>query len=192
MDPAKRFATAAEMASALQSVVAAAPPVEVGAWVERLGGDIVRKHAARRSRGAQMSLPPPSGTGATPQDTPRLATRRKRASSRPLRAAALTAFAVAGVALALVGGLAKMSSGHAVAQPPPPPAHAVVQIAAPAEPAASPLAPPVDVTVFASTALPKTKSSVARRSSPPPRATSVAGAARTPTAEVLRALDSRR
>jgi eukaryotic-like serine/threonine-protein kinase len=46
-DPARRFATAREMAIALESQVTLATPIEVGAFVERIGGATLAQRAAR-------------------------------------------------------------------------------------------------------------------------------------------------
>ncbi len=56
VDPGARFATAEEMAVALRAASAPSPVVQVGEWVRRVGGEIVRQHTGRPSRGAQMSL----------------------------------------------------------------------------------------------------------------------------------------
>ena len=47
LDPSKRFATAREMAMALEKVAGVASPREVGAWVEELARDTLRKRAER-------------------------------------------------------------------------------------------------------------------------------------------------
>ena len=46
-DPAKRFATAREMALALEGQAALATPIEVGAWVERVAGVTLAQRAER-------------------------------------------------------------------------------------------------------------------------------------------------
>jgi eukaryotic-like serine/threonine-protein kinase len=46
-DPSRRFATAREMAIALESKVALATPIEVGAFVERIGGGTLAQRAER-------------------------------------------------------------------------------------------------------------------------------------------------
>jgi len=47
-DPSKRFSTAAEMAGAIESLgIAIARPREVGAWVNRIAGDTLKKRARR-------------------------------------------------------------------------------------------------------------------------------------------------
>ena len=46
-DPARRFATAREMAIALEGQVTLATPIEVGAFVERIGGATLAQRAAR-------------------------------------------------------------------------------------------------------------------------------------------------
>jgi serine/threonine-protein kinase len=46
-DPSKRFATAREMAIALESQSALATPIEVGAWVERVAGVTLAQRAER-------------------------------------------------------------------------------------------------------------------------------------------------
>jgi serine/threonine-protein kinase len=46
-DPSKRFATAREMAVALERHAALATPIEVGAWVERVAGASLAQRAAR-------------------------------------------------------------------------------------------------------------------------------------------------
>src|ERR1700690_3032002 len=46
-DPAKRFATARDMAAAVESVVGTAPHSEVGEWVERVASDELRERADR-------------------------------------------------------------------------------------------------------------------------------------------------
>ena len=46
-DPSKRFATAREMAIALESQSALATPIEVGAWVERVAGVTLAQRAGR-------------------------------------------------------------------------------------------------------------------------------------------------
>jgi hypothetical protein len=45
-DPDERFASAREMAMALEGSIALATPIEVGAWVERLGGAAIAERAA--------------------------------------------------------------------------------------------------------------------------------------------------
>jgi serine/threonine protein kinase len=45
-EPARRFATAQEMATALELCVRPAPPAEVGAWVESLASEVLNKRAA--------------------------------------------------------------------------------------------------------------------------------------------------
>jgi serine/threonine protein kinase len=45
-DPARRFASAQEMATALELCVRPAPPAEVGAWVESLASELLAKRAA--------------------------------------------------------------------------------------------------------------------------------------------------
>src|SRR5262249_9337506 len=46
-DPAKRFATARDMAIALERQGALATPIEVGAWVERVAGPTLAQRAER-------------------------------------------------------------------------------------------------------------------------------------------------
>ncbi|HEY1958540.1 MAG TPA: serine/threonine-protein kinase [Polyangiaceae bacterium] len=47
-DPNKRFATAADMARAIEELgIAIARPIEVGAWVNRIAGDALKKRARR-------------------------------------------------------------------------------------------------------------------------------------------------
>jgi serine/threonine protein kinase len=46
-DPAKRFATAREMASAVEAIVGSATQTEVGEWVERVAADELRERASR-------------------------------------------------------------------------------------------------------------------------------------------------
>jgi eukaryotic-like serine/threonine-protein kinase len=46
-DPSRRFATAREMASAIEAVVGAAAPAEVGEWLERVAADELRERANR-------------------------------------------------------------------------------------------------------------------------------------------------
>jgi serine/threonine protein kinase len=83
-DPAKRFATAREMASEVERVVAPASSTEVGEWVERLAADELRDRAnriqeiERSSRwlppaartGPQIPPPPPQATKTGPQVPP--------------------------------------------------------------------------------------------------------------------------
>ncbi|HEY1695651.1 MAG TPA: serine/threonine-protein kinase [Polyangiaceae bacterium] len=74
-DPAKRFATAREMAVALERHAALATPIEVGAWVERVAGTALAQRAARVASidaefgGAVASRPgvmrPPQASSAT-------------------------------------------------------------------------------------------------------------------------------
>ena len=46
-DPAKRFATAREMAAEVESVVGVAPPTEIGEWVEGVAAEELRERARR-------------------------------------------------------------------------------------------------------------------------------------------------
>jgi serine/threonine-protein kinase len=69
-DPSKRFATARDMAIALESQAALATPIEVGAWVERVAGATLAQRAERvaaieaefgRASGPRSAGDPPSG-----------------------------------------------------------------------------------------------------------------------------------
>ena len=77
--PAHRFATAREMALALEVAVPSAPPSEVGSWVERLVGPILARRAVHMAalegegasiRGEQPTnaAPPPSSAPAAGKD----------------------------------------------------------------------------------------------------------------------------
>jgi serine/threonine protein kinase len=68
-DPQKRFASAREMALAIEQAAPLATPTEVGAWVDSLAGDVIRERAARL---AEIE----SDAGVTPPDrvVPRPAT----------------------------------------------------------------------------------------------------------------------
>lgn len=46
-DPERRYATALEMAKALEAVGGLARPAEVGAWVEEISGEVLKKRAAQ-------------------------------------------------------------------------------------------------------------------------------------------------
>jgi eukaryotic-like serine/threonine-protein kinase len=62
-DPAKRFATAREMASEIEAVVGTAPSTEVGEWVERVAAEELCEHTSRIEeieRSIASSRPSPS------------------------------------------------------------------------------------------------------------------------------------
>jgi serine/threonine-protein kinase len=64
-DPAERFETAHEMAVAIESAVVLPSPREIGAWVERVAGDVLRERARVLARieaehPSAPSLPPPA------------------------------------------------------------------------------------------------------------------------------------
>jgi len=78
-DPSRRFATAREMALAIEGRVTRATPLEVGAFVERIGGAALAHRAARVARIEQEcgdSLGPPRAAGA-----PDVAPSRRAAAS---------------------------------------------------------------------------------------------------------------
>jgi serine/threonine-protein kinase len=138
-DPSKRYATAVEMAAELDACVGVASPTEIGEWVERTGGDELRKRALRiaemerSAAGAASDLPrpetPPS-LGPFDRFTP-LSTRayawetiqgesvRKGSTSptvtRPKPRLAMTMLALPGAAAAMLimAGVSALSSGHA-------------------------------------------------------------------------------
>jgi serine/threonine protein kinase len=117
-DASKRFATARDMAVALESIVAPATPHAVGEWVERTSGNVLRRRArivadieSQRSLGdaGDVSAPPsstetgarissaPTVTMVDPSVSARSQTRSRSASS----ALTYVAFAVAAAAIAV-------------------------------------------------------------------------------------------
>jgi serine/threonine protein kinase len=58
-DPARRFATAREMAAAIEAVTSTAPPTEVGEWVERIAADELRERTQRIEE-IERSIPQPA------------------------------------------------------------------------------------------------------------------------------------
>ena len=63
-DPSKRFATAREMAAALDACIGVASPTEIGDWVERTAGEELRERALRIAlieRGAAVTDELPEG-----------------------------------------------------------------------------------------------------------------------------------
>jgi eukaryotic-like serine/threonine-protein kinase len=72
-DPDARFATALDMADALEDVLVAASPREVGAWVERVAGDALRRRAELRAEvevGGDVDTGDAGPTLAVPGATP--------------------------------------------------------------------------------------------------------------------------
>ena len=81
-DPKKRFATAREMAVALQSAIGAgglAAPNEIGEWVESIAHDEIEKRAA-----LVASIENTSSTGLTPSDVDAIAARAESSASREI------------------------------------------------------------------------------------------------------------
>jgi serine/threonine protein kinase len=75
-DPSKRFATAREMAAALDACIGVASPTEIGDWVERTAGEELRERALRIAlieRGAAVTDGVPEGAESSyprPPDAP--------------------------------------------------------------------------------------------------------------------------
>ncbi len=61
-EPANRYATAREMAAALEKVLSPAPAREIGAWVEQTAGEALanRQELVHRIESATTSTPPPA------------------------------------------------------------------------------------------------------------------------------------
>ena len=81
-DPKKRFSTAKEMATALQSAIGAgglAAANEIGEWVESIAGEEIRKRAS-----LVASIENTSSSGLTPSDVDAIAARADSAPSREI------------------------------------------------------------------------------------------------------------
>jgi serine/threonine protein kinase len=113
-DASKRFASAREMAIALEGVVAPATPHEIGEWVERTSGEVLRRRARMVADiESQPSLRDQISTPATPSSARTVTSISSPATSATLegpttarrrsRSGALTylAFGVAAVAVAV-------------------------------------------------------------------------------------------
>ena len=165
-EPARRIATAREMALELEAAVPPAPVREVAAFVNDLAADLIQKRAALLSRVERSALEPgdlddrtPSGlsvTGVTaPYQEPAVAARRSGGGRRALVAFVLVAGAAVAAAfyisrqglprsLAFPGAPGAVESPTATAAAPPTPTPAPVP--APAEappPAAAEATPPI-------------------------------------------------
>jgi eukaryotic-like serine/threonine-protein kinase len=104
-DPAARFQSAKEMALAIESAVAVAPPVEVGAWVAETAAEALRERAeavARVERAAEGAPGLAARGGAVGRAaTPPRTRRPRRGNLRTILLASALALAVAlGVGLA--------------------------------------------------------------------------------------------
>ena len=62
LEPAQRFATAAEMARELEACAGSATPAEVGEWVQAMAGDLLRERAYAISRMESQSGSMPTAT----------------------------------------------------------------------------------------------------------------------------------
>jgi hypothetical protein len=94
-DPSERFATAREMAIALESQAALATPIEVGAWVERVAG-VTLAHRAERVAAIEAEFGRASGARSAGGLLPGEAPHRPAASS--LTGATSATVAVPGLA----------------------------------------------------------------------------------------------
>ncbi|HEY2513156.1 MAG TPA: serine/threonine-protein kinase [Polyangiaceae bacterium] len=123
-DPRRRFETAGEMAAALSFAVPRAEASEIGAWVERLAGDVLelRAESVQRVEAADLSAVPGSATdgGVSAAAAP-----RSRRTAKVAVAFALLALLGVGVAIGL-----RLQSRPTLAS----------SLAAPAAPAAVPAA----------------------------------------------------
>ncbi len=179
-DPRQRFSTAREMARAIEAAIPIASRSEVGAWVERLAGDVLAARAGTMARierdlvqpqvaepteGDAPALSAPSVPGAMASNIPEAdAAAGPRASSRRTLLRALATCAVGALAMLAVTGL-RGSGARSAAAPhlaqalPAPPVAAPATVASGAEPAASAADEP-----------PQAAKVAARPSSPLPRA----------------------
>jgi serine/threonine-protein kinase len=119
-DPSSRFATAREMALAIEQTIGLASPYEVGEWVESVAADEIARRAKSIAEIESASLdassprialapspaePPHSQVSSISVSRPAISTRAPQKKNRAVRAFAVIAAVVAVVGLAL-GGLA--------------------------------------------------------------------------------------
>lgn len=136
-DPALRFATALEMAEALEAVDRAAPNAEVSAFVQTVAAEHLSKRAslvsAIESTSGRASLPPPRGSF-IPEPTTRTSSTVTTVGRRPI-----------GLVLGLVALAAMAGIGFFIAREvfkTPGPAPSASTIAGSPPPSTSPSAPP--------------------------------------------------
>jgi serine/threonine-protein kinase len=156
-DPDKRFATANEMAAAIEATGLLVRPADVGAWVEQTAGDVLRRRSERigeiESDVSVPALPPPREAHAEPTMRLRDDEARTEVSSsvapprRRWPAVALVA------ALALVGTTI-FAAGRLRSAPPAAPAASASAPPAPEEAAAAPVAVTPTVEATGSSAAP--------------------------------------
>ncbi|MGA7120311.1 MAG: serine/threonine-protein kinase [Polyangiaceae bacterium] len=75
-NPAKRFATAREMASAVEAVVGAAPSTEVGEWVERVAAEELREREKRIADFERVGTVPPKSPASPAREAATIVQRR--------------------------------------------------------------------------------------------------------------------
>jgi len=75
-NPAKRFSTARQMASAVEAVLGTAPTTEVGEWVERVAAEELRERANRIEEIERIATIPSKSSAPTPQEAGTIVQRR--------------------------------------------------------------------------------------------------------------------
>jgi serine/threonine-protein kinase len=180
-DPEKRFATAREMAEAIEAAVGLAPPREIGAWVEEMAPERLAAKAARIAEIERSRAVAIAGEAGPPDPTPEVATGSIAALVRIFHgreAGPRSRVATLGAALALVafGALAVRlwPRGSDAGELGATPTASVPSLAAPAStPSAAPSAEP-----------PASAAATGSDASEPPEASAPPAASRPPTRPV--------
>ncbi len=152
-DPDARFATAEEMAHALEAAVPPATASEVAAWVRSLADDALARRARIAAVVESVVITPPQET-ATPTATPAVTPRPRRL--------------LLGLALVLLGGTLAWGLLFVTSAPPPVvPAEAKV-VPGPASSSVAASATPAPSPSVASSSSPTSSAAPTKVSSPPP------------------------
>lgn len=137
-NPDERFATALEMAVAIESAIVLPSPREIGTWVDHVAGDVLRDRAKVLARieaehASPPSVPPP------PSGSPAAASADEARAKRPTYVRPLlVVLAIALAALLLVFGMGEAEDAHVSGtQPPSASSAAKVRRDGPAEPPSS-------------------------------------------------------
>jgi serine/threonine-protein kinase len=133
--PRDRFATAEEMAEAIEGAVRVASPAEVAEWVERVAGEELREHARRVAMiEAGEDRPPASAAPAIVAPSP-----TKHAPKRSLLGAVIGVAVVGAAVAAIVSNRAPREEPIVAQAPPsPPPISSSEPIVAPPPPSPEP------------------------------------------------------
>ncbi len=172
-EPDERFATALEMATAIEAATPIAPPSVVAAWLERLVGPTLAERAAAVSIVERAEVPAPIDVGEDTRAAAPVVAPERRVSHEPsepvtvpagperrwpVPIAALLVAALLGVAFAMTRAPSDAhgpaTHGPATHAPPPPPALPASESAAPVATSpetSAPWVPPATTSVASST-----------------------------------------